>query len=422
MEENQENAGQNNEAVVDQPVNNQQQDSPDNGGYDGTIAALRGLVSDSKINEILKESKNLSTNNVDNNEGASNEEGSENNEAVDENQNQDPENKDQDKGDGKEKKVEKKDDNKSVDDKKNILGINKNKAVKTSDIQIDKFEQIPDVIKQKFGQDIKEAKDLPKFFETAQKWRADSQALEKVKEENSDYKGLLESQPPEIIEAMKLHAKGEDFTKAFTSRPKFDFSKDAAKQNPEDLVNHYFPNKFTPEDFKEDKPSPALEIAISASMKEYNSEKVAKDNQTRLVYENVKKSQETFANSVASSVSALSQDFPDVDQDSLNEIEGYLKGGPQQILSLFMNKDGTMNKDAAKRILMAKHGESQIEYMMGLASNITETRTNEEILSRGADKPGIHKKPSGNKTQEIDPEIQKRIDEVKKTAKKKTFS
>jgi len=306
-------------------------------------------------------------------------------------------------------------------DNKNVFGINKGKEKKTTDIVIENTDQILDVLKNKFGQDYKAISELPKFFETAQKWRASAQELEKTKEENSEFRGLLEGLPPEFIDGIKAHYNGQDYMTAFANKPKFDFSKPVEKQDKEALVNTYFPGKFTEEDFKEESPSPALEIAIQASVDKFNNEKTNLDNKTRKYHEDAQKRVESVKQSVESSVQLLSQAFPDVNADALNEIKGILDGGPEKMMAVFLNKDGTMKQEAAKRFLLAIHGESQIEHMMGLASNVAETKVNEEILSRGADTPGLHKKSGGQAQSEVSKEVQKQIDELKQLKSNKTF-
>lgn len=316
---------------------------------------------------------------------------------------------------GEKKPEEKKPEQK--EEKKSVFGLNKPKG-KQQDIVVENIEQALEVVKSKFGIEAKEVKDLPKFFESAQKWRADAQKAETLEKENSNYKNILENTPAEIIDAMKMHFEGQDYTKAFANKPKFDYNKPVEKQDIKELVNHYYPGKFTEEDFTDEEPSSALEIAISSAQDKFNIEKQSIDARRATETEKANKRLESFKSSVNGSVEHLKRNFPDMTTDDIQDVKSVIEGGPNAILSFFMNQDGTVKQEAAEMLAMAKHGKSEIERMMEAASNQTEGRINEEIVTRGADGPKPKKSAA---TETLSEEARRVMNELGSFKKTRTF-
>lgn len=273
-------------------------------------------------------------------------------------------------------------------EEQSVFGIkNPNKKHNEAAVTIENPEQILEIIKKDFGQDYKGIEELPKFFESTKKWRNDSQALEKTKSEYDNILAVLDATPVDLLEAIKLHHDGQDYMSAFKDKPAFNFDVPVEKQSIEQLVNHYYPGKFTPEDFKEEVPPPALEIAMSASKDKYNHTKTTRDNERAAYERNASVKLESIKNSVVGSVNYLKQSFPDADQDVANGISSTLEGGIQKVAELFFNGDGTVKPEAAERLMMVLHGKSEISRMVKIASNQAESRLNEELVSRSADGP-----------------------------------
>ena len=320
-----------------------------------------------------------------------------------------------------EKKEDKKTEEAVVEEgKKSVLGLNK-KADKKNEVVIESPEQILEVVKSKFGQDIKDIKGLPKFFESVENWRKDSQKAETLENENKQFKKLWEEElPQEFLDAATIHLKGGDYREAFAGIPKFDFNKKAEKQDTKELVQHYFPGEFSEEDFEESEPAQGLKIATKAAIDKFNVEKQMRESQRAAIAEKSQKLYEAQKTSVTSSVKALKQRFPDMESDTLNEVKSILEGGKDKVLSLLYNNDGTVKQDAAVRLTMALYGEDEIQSALKKETTKIETKVNEEILSRGADGPKPKQQSTGA-AEKIDPEIKKQIDDLKRATKQNTF-
>lgn len=303
---------------------------------------------------------------------------------------------------------------------KSVLGLNTKKTTKAADqIIIENPEQILDVVKKDFGQEYKGIEELPKFFESAKKWRNDSQAYEKTKSEYDNILSVLENTPEELIEGIKLFHSGEDYMKAFQNRPAFNFDLPAEKQDVNALVKHYYPNEFADEDFNEGNESSALKIAKQASIDKYNYTKTARDNERVTREQNASKQLESMKSSVSGSVNYLKQSFPDADQDVISDISNTLEGGIQKVAELIYNNDGTVKPEAAEMLMMMKHGKSEISRMMKIAANQAESQANEDLVTRGADT----KKPvkTGQTADKISEGAMEQLKALSVFREKKTF-
>lgn len=333
----------------------------------GALGALSAFISDKTVNELTEHAKKAAP-------------------AAQAPETAKEEKKPEQAPEGK-KPEEKKPEEKKEDEPKSVLGLNVKKQAKAPEVVIENPEQILDVVKKDFGQEYKGIGEMSKFFESAKKWRNDSQAYEKTKAEYDNIVAVLDNTPDEIIEAMKLYHSGQDYNKAFENKPKFNLDLPVEKQNINELVKAYFPGKFAEEDFEEENASPALEIAKQAAIDKYNYSKVTRDNQRANIEKSANDRLQNIKTSVDGSVNYLKQSFPDADEEAINSISSTLEGGIQKVAELLYNNDGTVKQDAANRLMMLLHGEQEISRMMKIAANQAESRTNEDLVSRGADTP-----------------------------------
>lgn len=344
----------------------------------GVLDALEGLDVPQSVIDDLDKLKNSANQQQNTNPGNT---GSDTGTGEQEEQEEEEQEEEEQEEEGAEKKNEKKTNEQPA--KKNVLGLGTKKQEKKADYTTENVDQILGVVKTKFGQEIKDVKDLPKFFEAASKWRADSQKVEEVTAEKEKLENLVSGLPEDIIHSMQLFYDGKDYTQAILNRPKFNFDLPVEKQDVKELVNHYFPNKFTDDDFTEETPSQGLEIAMIAAKDKFNTEKQTKDIGRAAIAANAQKQLESFNASLSGSVKNLEQVFPDIDKVELKQVHKTLEGGPNAIVQMFFNNDGTVKANAAEALMMALHGKSVIDDMVNAASHVTETRVNEEILSRG---------------------------------------
>lgn len=301
------------------------------------------------------------------------------------------------------------------EEKAGVFGL-KTKKAKEENVVFEKPEDAITYANTEFGMEMKEVKDLNKFFGSAKKWREDSQALAKVEAEKQNLTEIFEGLPPEMIQGIKDFYEKGDYTEALSKKPKFDYKQPVEKIDTKKLVEAYFPGKFAEDDFKEgEAPSPALEIAIQASKDKYVSEKTAREE--RLAKVNQEASQKVTARkeSIKSSVENLSKEFPNMDRAAIKQVEKVLESG--DLTSLFFSKDGTYDKSAATRIAVAIFKDDILKEAMDSAANDAETKILEEVITRGADQKNPVKTTGG--AENLPESVKKQISDIQKMGTKK---
>lgn len=307
--------------------------------------------------------------------------------------------------------------------KKSVLGINKKKTEQKSDLVIETPEHILTAIKSKYGQEYKDIKDLPKFFESVDKMRAAAQKVEDTTTKLSAIEQEIMALPVEFHEAIRAYQSGQDYRTPFIKPAGIDYNKPSDKQDVKALVNHYFPGDFADTDFTDEEKSKALKIAESAAITKFNAEKLIHDTKRADVASRAEKNKESQRIALDSSVKGLQERFPEMDTEAFNQVKSALEGGPQKVLSLFFNNDGTAKPDAAVKLTMSLFGESELlPDAMEVAAHIAETKINEDLLTRAADGPKPNRS-NGGQPEQIPAEIKKQIDDMTRIAdaKKKVF-
>lgn len=278
------------------------------------------------------------------------------------------------------------------------------------------FEKIEDAyayVKKNFGQEIKDVKDLPKFFTSAETWRKAATKLPEIEKKNIAMNRIFEEMPATLLDAVKVHFEGGKWEDVI-AKPRFDYNIPVEKQDEKALVNHYFPGKFVEADFEDEAKKDALDIAKQASKDKFQSEKTTFEQKRA---DTVTKAKTTLANrknSVASSVKVLKESFPDLNEADSTEVMTLMESG--DIAGLFLNADGTYKPEAAEMLMLAKHGKSVILQFMKMAENAGETKANEDLLSRGSDKPKKHK---GGADKTVNKDVVKYIGSLTSGANKK---
>lgn len=306
-----------------------------------------------------------------------------------------------------------------VKEYKSSFGFGKKKdKTPVADLKIENADQLLETIKTKYGQELKSIEELPKFLESVNKWREGAQKLTETEKLANQYKELFEAQPESIIEAMKLHAAGQDPAEAF-KKTKLDYKTSPEKIDKFELVNTYFPGKLSKEDFEGDELSPTIEAIHLAAVDKFNTEKQSIADKRVAATKKASEQLENFKSSVSHSVNSLKGQFPDADLKDVTEIESILSGGPNGVLGEFFNRDGTLKPEAAERLMWMKHGKSEMENYMKAAAIQAKSETNEEIVSRGADKRAPVQRTGANET--VPEELQALINTVSKLKNKNAF-
>lgn len=291
---------------------------------------------------------------------------------------------------------------------------------KNEPAKFEKVEDIEDYIKKRYGVDSME-----KAFESSDKWRQDSQKLVDVQKRTTQLENIFQQMPEELYHAIQDWGNGKDWRKTVTSRPAFDYSQPAEKQDSKMLVDAYFPGEFSENDWKEynDKDGdPAIKkaigIAVKQSQQAYVVDKDKFSNQRAAIQKQAEERQTLLTTSIKSSVEQLKTSFPDMPQNVVTQIESDLVSGGYR--SLFFDENGAITPDGATRLAMARFGKEAIDAISKARANEAVSNERLETLSRTPDK-AEQKGGSGASENMVRPDVQKFIDANISFERKNTY-
>lgn len=268
----------------------------------------------------------------------------------------------------------------ALSDEDDAFGLKSKKKTKY------KFKDEKDVtefIKKKFS-----VKDYPKFFESVDKWRNDSQKLAEVSQQQEEMLNGLGSLPQPIKNAIQSYANNEDWRSAFLdSTSNISYDKNFESLDKEDVVKHYFKDKYKKlkdkldnEDIDEDDYQERISDFYDSSKTLFETEKKAFEKRRAELLESEKQKAEALKSSAISSVNSLKDEFPNFNSAQLQRIKQHLVNG--DIESLFV-VDGKYSEDAAKKIALALYGDKILKAKIDVAKRTAMNESKEEFFQRG---------------------------------------
>lgn len=290
------------------------------------------------------------------------------------------------------------DDEEEEEDEDDPFGSRKSK--KTVDVPFSLDEKAKAFLKKKYA-----IADEGKFFASVDKWRTDSQKLNEVQDNNEELLEGLQSLPDNIKAAINAFAEGQDYHEAFGNVNRFNFNKEFKDQDKDDVVSHYFPDKYKvlmkkleDEDLTEDEVEERINDLADAAEALYKKDKKGIEEKRadliRKEQDRVKKMKE----SVNSSVKHLQKIYPNFRQAELQRIRQILvEGNPD---SIFFNKDGSYKEDAAVRLANALHYSKLVKEVKNKAKNEGVSEANLEIVNKGKKKMDKSKAAAGGERKE----------------------
>lgn len=255
------------------------------------------------------------------------------------------------------------------------------------------------------------AKDVNEFADKADKafssHRAAAQKVGELESKQKDISETFANMPDDLREGFLAWTKGEDYKQAFQTTG-INYNKPVDQQDTQTLINQFFPNRFTKEDFEEHKttPNPAIEIAVQASLDKFSTKKSSLEAAAKSKVDSQIAYKKQFDASLDDSVSRISADLPFfTDQSAIESLKGdlanlYVLRGTA-LAKEFLKDDGTLRDDAASRLALAKHGKQLLDIYAGKVAELAASKATEKVVSKGADTPsqtGGHNVNSGNQT------------------------
>lgn len=267
-----------------------------------------------------------------------------------------------------------------VDDPKDAFGFLK-KSSKNDKPFIDVNPEVVAFVEKKYG--IKEPK---KFFESADKWRVDSQKLKEKEEELLDLQEGLGALPQQLALGIQLFSQGKDWTSA-VKQERIDFNKNFENHDSEKIVSYYHADKFKTLKNKYEKAEideatykERLADYHDSSKRLYDSDKQSFETQRATMIRNAQDADKAVKESAVSSVEKLKETWPDFKPAQLQKIKQTLVNG--DIIGLFKDKNGRYKESAAETLAFAEYGRQMMELLNDRAEKKGRTKATEEIVHR----------------------------------------
>lgn len=293
----------------------------------------------------------------------------------------------------------------------------KNKQNKTPEVAPESIKTLDDItatINKKYGMNLKDASELPKYFETVDKFRKDSQELGEIKTKVDGYEKIFQNLPEELYGAVQAHYEGGDWKQSLNSAPKLDYNTSVDKQDVDKLITHYH-DGVTAEDLT-DMDDKVKDTLAKSAKKMFE---VDKNNFSAKSAEAIKKAESKIQaqkESVSGSLQHLKSELPHLPSTHESEIKKIMESG--DITSHFFNKDGSWSKEAALNLSRILYGQDAIDRAIKFAEKRTETKINEGIIDRASDKL---KDVGGGNVKPQNPIVEKVLKNMSGLNQKKTY-
>jgi hypothetical protein len=296
------------------------------------------------------------------------------------------------------------------------------KKAKTGSAFLD-LDKVKDWAKSEMGIDTTKKDWDNTLKSTVSKWRKDSQ---QVPELNDKLEGVTKlftdigQNQPVLAEAIRTYGNGGDPNEVFkTALTSLDFNKKADDYDNKTLLLHYFPEDFKPEDFRkkeewEDEDEfkekqKEINRTLSIARKNFDADKKEVLQKRALQQQKIEALNREYKASVKSSVETLKTEFPDFKQKDVDNIQVTLEKGEDELLAQYLEKNGSLKKDAAVKLAMVISGKKELETLKGEIDRLhkiidEQSEQLEGIVDRGKTKPKTKAKgelPIDNAAQEL---------------------
>lgn len=288
----------------------------------------------------------------------------------------------------------------------------KEEVEKIEKVDLKDFEGAAEFLSKGIGVEIKNLNDLNKVvdeFSTVKKQLTDANS------EKSDllvYKDIFEKMPDDLYAISQAWLNDEDYHVLLNklASESLDFTKSFEEHNLNELIESYSNEKFSEEDYqaisdKDHESHKHMQSVVNLTKKAYDKDKDA-FRSARKTYENgISEQRKSLKVSINSAVDHFTKSVPDLKEKHKSEIIKVLEAGHNGIYNMFFDKNDAFKPEAGEFIALALYGKAAIEYQSKIAAKKAatkaESKANEEIVTRSADKAKPSKGVAGGSGDEI---------------------
>ena len=246
------------------------------------------------------------------------------------------------------------------------------------------YSQAAGYLTENLGIEINSPQDMSKVVDRMKELNTTISEAQDEKSVLTQYKAVFENMPDDLFAITSKWLNEEDYHDEIVavSRRNIDFSKAFSEHKLKDLIEHYYPGKFSEEDYLDMDDDKAMKAVADLVKQTYVADKSRYSGIKEKHHDEVAKVQKAFKASIDGSIQTLATSVPYLKDHHKQKVAGVLKQGTAGILSLFVDENGMIKPEAGKLIALAIYGEDAITSQSKIAHNRGETQAKEEIVKR----------------------------------------
>jgi hypothetical protein len=274
----------------------------------------------------------------------------------------------------------------------------------TTPVEIKDWDTAAKFMSETTGTEIKDFSDVQKLTTEYKSLKEQSGKITDYENKLNNFENIFASLPDDLFEATQRFLRKEDY-KSFLKdglKDTIDFNIPFEKQTKKEILDYYFPGKFSDEDYQ-DEDNKAVSFAMEQANLKFADEKKASETKKITYREKHDQDQQAIAEKLKTTAVSSWNNFSqgkNIEAARKNKLATIMEGGYNGVFGMLFDKDGGWKTDAAENLaslLFAKEDNAIAKRVIQ-----SQAKTIEEFISRGADNPTIKKSSVQGETTEED--------------------
>lgn len=279
---------------------------------------------------------------------------------------------------------------------KNTTFFNKT-IVKEEPVVLKDWDETAKYLSENTGLEVKEPTDISKVVSEYKSLKEISGKAQEFEKKVKGFEAIFDNLPDEVFGVVQAALKNEDYRALMKDMIKetIDFNIPFDKQDKKEMLNYFYPGKFSDDDF-EDEDNNAVKFALEEASKKYSDAKKANDSKPTFKqrFEEKTASEKKLINeSALASWNTFSQG-KQIDDSRKNKIGSMLESGWNGIYNTLFDEKGAWKPDAAEKLFWMQYATEELAIAEKVIAAKAKSKAVEEMIDRGADKLSL---PGGSK-------------------------
>ena len=273
----------------------------------------------------------------------------------------------------------------------------------TTPIEIKDWEAAAKYLSENTGAEIKDFSDVSKIATEYKTLKEQSAKTADYENKVNSFENIFSNLPDDLFEAVQRHLRKDDYRSFLKEQLKdtIDFTIPVDKYSQKELLDYYYSGKFSAEDYENEDKKEVIDVLTEEAKKKFAADKHVNDNRPTYRQKYAEQQQvvaEKIRTTALSSWNTFSQGKT-IDNSRKDKMGSILESGYPALYEMFFDKEGGYKPDAAERLFNTLYAKEEIEVAKRML--ISQAKTIEDFISRGADNPNVKKSStSGEPNQE----------------------